>query len=89
MNRLIFGCLVLTAVAGSSMTVFAARKPSPEEVFKIMDTNDDGRLARNEYVGKATGKEGEEAKAKFDKLDRDASGLLTYEEFAAGSRKSS
>lgn len=87
MKCIVSGCLVMAALAAVSVPVCAGHKPSPEQLFKILDTNDDGRLTRAEYVGKARGEDAEKAKDRFFKLDRDASGLLTYEEFEAGIRK--
>jgi Ca2+-binding EF-hand superfamily protein len=79
MQRLIFGCLAMAALAGMSVSVSAAPSRTLEEMFKLLDTNDDSRLTRAEFVGKA--------KARFAKLDSDSSGMLTFQEFDRVPRK--
>jgi Ca2+-binding EF-hand superfamily protein len=87
MWRLIFGCLAMSALAGVSMPASAAPSRTLEEMFKLLDANDDNRLTRAEFVGKAKGDDAEKAKARFVKLDSDSSGMLTFQEFDRVSRK--
>jgi Ca2+-binding EF-hand superfamily protein len=66
------------------LPVFAAdEKPklSPEEQFKKMDKDGDGKLTLEEFVGKRTGEKADKAKETFTKKDKDADGKLTLEEF--------
>lgn len=55
-------------------------KPTPEERFKKLDANGDGKLTLEEYTGK---QDAEKAKEHFKALDKDGDGSLTLEEFSA------
>ncbi|HEX3658287.1 MAG TPA: EF-hand domain-containing protein [Pirellulales bacterium] len=77
----------MAALAGMSVSVSAAPSRTLEEMFKLLDTNDDSRLTRAEFVGKAKGEDAEKAKARFAKLDSDSSGMLTFQEFDRVPRK--
>lgn len=59
-------------------------KPTPEETFKKLDKNADGKLTFEEFKGKR-----DEAKARpqFDAKDKDKDGSLTLEEFKAMPKK--
>ncbi|HEX4150227.1 MAG TPA: hypothetical protein VHY20_14620 [Pirellulales bacterium] len=87
MQRLVFGCLVLAGLAGVSVPVSAAPTLTSEEMFRVLDRNDDSRVTRSEYVGKARGEDAEKAKARFDRLDRDSSGSLTLTEYESRFKK--
>ena len=59
-------------------------RPTPEEMFKRLDKDKDGKLSIDEYRGK---KEASEVEAKFKALDKDSDGKLSSEEFVAGAAK--
>jgi Ca2+-binding EF-hand superfamily protein len=59
-------------------------KASPEEMFKKLDKDGDGKLSIDEYRGK---KEASEVEAKFKDLDKDGDGKLSVEEFSARAGK--
>jgi Ca2+-binding EF-hand superfamily protein len=62
-------------------------KPDPEQLFTKMDTNADGKLSEEEFVGKRTGEKADKAKARFAKLDKDGDKSLSKDEFLAGFKK--
>ncbi|MEK0445015.1 MAG: hypothetical protein RLZZ399_336 [Verrucomicrobiota bacterium] len=81
---------IVTAIAAllalSAPLTFAKEKGekpkhSPEESFKKLDTNGDGKVSVDEFTAKA--KDAEKAKEKFKTLDADGDGSLTLEEFSA------
>lgn len=76
----------ILALLGLSVSfTFAAEKgekKSPEETFKALDANADGKVSLEEYSAKA--KDAEKAKVRFEKLDANKDGSLTLEEFSAG-----
>ncbi len=58
---------------------------TPEEVFKKLDTNNDGSVSKEEFMAgpkaKADPAKGEEH---FKAMDKDSDGKVTLEEFKAG-----
>jgi len=60
-------------------------RPTPEDFFKKLDTNNDGVLSLEEFKAGPLGKK-DPAKAEeiFKKLDTNNDGKLTLEEFKAG-----
>lgn len=60
------------------------KRPSPEEIFKKMDSNSDGCLSLEEFKASRVGKK-DPAKAEeiFKKSDANSDGKLTTEEFKA------
>jgi Ca2+-binding EF-hand superfamily protein len=64
------------------------KKPvDPEEAFKKMDKDKDGKLTLEEFKGKRTGEMATKAEARFKKMDKDSDGKVTLEEFKAGQPK--
>ena len=77
------------ALAFGSSAAFAAKpKTSPEDLFKKLDSNNDGKLSLEEFkAGPAAQKDPTKAEAKFKKMDTNNHGFLTLEEFKAGMEK--
>ena len=60
-------------------------RPSPEEIFKKLDTNNDGFISLEEFkAGPRAQKDPAKAEEIFKKMDKDGDGKLTLEEFKAG-----
>lgn len=60
----------------------AKPKKTPEDRFKALDENGDGKISEAEFVGKREGDKADKAKKAFAKKDKDSDGNLTMEEFA-------
>jgi len=60
------------------------KKRSPEDVFKRLDKDSNGKVSFDEFKGK---KDETKARAAFDKKDKDKDGNLTLEEFKAQPKK--
>jgi len=81
--------LALVLAAGVCMPVLAQDKKekTPEEAFKAMDKDGDGKVTKAEYVGAAEGEKKTKKEDRFTALDTDKNGSLSLEEFKAGQKK--
>lgn len=59
-------------------------KQSPEDRFKKLDKDGDGKLSIDEFRGKKTA---DEAQEEFKKLDANGDGSISLEEYLAGADK--
>jgi len=90
MKKLLSWTLALSMVLGLGAVYASAAqkaKAEPEELFKRMDKNSDGKLSADEFKGKRDGDKADKALAAFKKMDKDNDGFLTLEEFKAGAGK--
>src|SRR5579871_4052805 len=63
-------------------------KQDPEEMFKKLDTNGDGKLTLDEWMAsKRAQKDPDKAKEQFQKKDKGNKGYLTLEEFVGKNGK--
>ena len=89
--RRLFSWIGAGIVACAFMTapVIAQDKPKakPEDQFKKLDKNADGKLTVEEFTGKRTGDAAEKAKQKFAKLDKNSDKNVDLEEFKARGKK--
>ena len=62
---------------------------SPEEQFKLLDTNNDGKLSKEEYVArfKDDAEKKSKAEMRFSRIDKNGDGFLSLEEYKEGSMK--
>ena len=91
--------LILSALLVSASICFAADEPkkpatggdkpkmTPEEAFKKMDKNGDGKLSKEEFLGKREGEAKTKGEAAFAAKDKDKDGFLSKEEFMAAPAK--
>lgn len=87
MLRIVLSLVLALFVSASVAMAQAPKKPSPKakktaaDVFNEKDTNKDGKLTEDEFVGKAKGDQAERAKRVFKAMDADGDGSVTVEEF--------
>jgi hypothetical protein len=87
MTKWITGFLAITLLGASMTTAYAADKKDPEEVFKKLDKDNDGKLSLTEFIGKRTDEKATAAEKTFKAKDKDGDGFLTLEEFKAPVKK--
>jgi Ca2+-binding EF-hand superfamily protein len=64
------------------------KQATPEEAFKKLDSNGDGKVSEAEFLASpGAQKDAEKAKEKFKSLDADKDGSLTLEELSAAPAK--
>ena len=84
MKRSWVAALAVVCLVGLNGAVSAQqqqKKRSPEKAFAKLDTDGNGKLSRNEYVGQKEGEAVSKAEANFKMLDKNSDGSLTLEEF--------
>ncbi len=74
-------CIAVVVAMQSSLL---AQKPKadPEQVFKKLDADKDGKLTFEEFLGKRTDEDGK-FKKRFEMADKDKNGTVSLEEFKA------
>jgi Ca2+-binding EF-hand superfamily protein len=83
----VFLSLVLAAVLCSPALAADEKKPDAAAQFKKLDTNNDGKLSKEEFVGKRKGDKADKAAEAFKKKDKNGDGSLSLEEFKGGGKK--
>ena len=89
---------ILTIILASAAFAWAADEPksgkpggahSPEEIFKHLDTNKDGKISLEEWkASRLAQKDPEKAAENFKHLDTNGDGFISLEEFKnRGSKK--
>ena len=81
MTAILFGTMLSMTVSPSMAA--DKPKPTPEESFKKLDKNSDGKLSLEEFTGKRTGEKADAAKKAFARMDKNSDGSVDLEEFKA------
>jgi Ca2+-binding EF-hand superfamily protein len=91
MKKLFCALLAVAVAFGTSGLMAAPEKPkekkSPEDQFKQMDKNGDGKVSLEEFLGKREGEKKAAAEKQFAAKDADKDGSLSLEEFKAPAKK--
>lgn len=77
---------VVPAMLLAGSVAFGGPGDVDDKKFKEMDTNGDGSLSLQEYVGDKTGDEATTARGEFTKADSNGDGKLTMEECKAAKK---
>jgi len=80
----VMGLALAIGICGVS---YAADEKTPEDVFKKMDKDSDGKISLAEFKGKREGDKATKAEGQFKKLDTNNDGSLSLEEFKARKKK--
>lgn len=83
-------CLIGLNASAAEKKKDEAKKPhkSPEEIFQMLDKDNDGKVTLDEFkANKKTPEQVEKAEKAFKKRDADGDGALTLEEFTAAPKK--
>ena len=75
--------IMVLLVVGLCVPVLSAqeKKGATEEQFKKLDANSDGKLSKEEFVGKRKGDKATKAEEMFKKRDKNGDGSLDLAEF--------
>ena len=81
--------LAVALVAGMFLPIFSTAQEkkgkSPEEQFAALDTNNDKKLSKEEYVARITDNEKKaKAEQRFGRWDKNSDGSLSLEEYKEG-----
>lgn len=90
MKKMLLWTIALSMVVGlEAIPASAADKPkrTPEETFKRLDKNGDGKVSPDELKGKRTGEKADRVVSRFKQMDKDNDGFLSLEEYKAGAAK--
>jgi Ca2+-binding EF-hand superfamily protein len=85
--------LTLALVAGMFMPLLTGAQEkkgkSPDERFKALDTNNDGKLSKEEFVAqyKDDAEKKGKAEMRFPRMDTNNDGFLSLEEYKEGTMK--
>ncbi len=86
--------LFLALIAGLCMPVMMTgaqekKGKSPEEQFKALDTNNDMKLSKDEFIARVKDDAEKKGKAemRFGRMDKNSDGFLSLEEYKEGSMK--
>ncbi len=85
--------LTLALIAGMFMPLLSGAQEkkgkSPEEQFKLLDTNNDGKLSKEEFVARVKDDAEKKAKAeqRFSRIDKNSDNFVSLEEFKEGMMK--
>jgi Ca2+-binding EF-hand superfamily protein len=79
--------IAVALVVGLCGVPVLAAEETPEDVYKKLDANSDGKVSLEEYTAGKEGKKKENAEKQFKKLDANSDGALSLEEFKAGQKK--
>jgi len=85
--------LALALIAGMFMPLMSGAQEkkgkSPEEQFKALDSNNDGKLSKEEFVARVKDDAEKKGKAemRFGRMDTNNDGFVSLEEYKEGSMK--
>lgn len=85
--------LALALIAGMFMPLVGTeaqqKGKSPEEQFKALDADNDGKVSKAEFVARVKDDAEKKAKAemRFSRIDKNNDGFLSLEEFKEGMMK--
>ena len=81
--------LAMVVAFGMCMPMVMAQDKgkSPEERFKALDKNSDGKLSKDEFLASVADDKKDKAGERFAAMDKDKSGDLNLEEYKEGMMK--
>jgi hypothetical protein len=81
--------LTLALIAGMFMPLLGTgaqekKGKSPEEQFKALDTNDDKKVSKDEFLARVDAEKKDKRGQAFDRWDKDSDKFLSLDEYKAG-----
>jgi len=80
--------LAIALIAGMFMPLMTGAQEkkgkSPEEQFKALDTNSDGKVSKDEFLARVDAEKKDRRGQVFDRWDKDSDKHLSLDEYKAG-----